>query len=275
MVGRDRGRAHHDLCPVSAEQCDLLRSHLVGHDEDAPVAPAGGHDRKPDPGVPRGSFHDRGSGLEQPLPLGVLDHRYRRAVLYAPAGVELLELCEELARQVPRGPVEPDERGAADQVEKRFGGVYRRTRVGERDHLHPFEAVGCRVDIVCMQLDRKPRLVELHRHIDGTGAEDPYLAREPPAEVGDEICERLVGRDHDNLVGTQRQPFGRGSGPDDHENVHGAMLPRFDAGPGQSGCEQPHKNPCEGLTRDLVISILVIRVLVTVNLVTRVLAILR
>ena len=59
MVGGDRGRADHDLGAVGAEERDLLRGHLVRHDEDAPVAAPGGHDREADPGVARGSLDDR------------------------------------------------------------------------------------------------------------------------------------------------------------------------------------------------------------------------
>ncbi len=225
MVGSDRGRAHHHLGAVSAKQGDLLRGHLVGHDEYAPVAPACGHDREPDAGVPRRAFHDRRPGLQQSLALRLLDHRDGRTILDAPAWVQELELGEELARQVPRSPVEPDERGIADQVEKRFGGLYRRASVGERDHLHALEATGRGVDAVFVQLDGNARPVQLDRQVQSPRADDAHLSREPSPQIGHQVRERLIGGDDHNLVGAQRQPFRWGFGTDDHENVHAAMLP--------------------------------------------------
>src|SRR5581483_2262325 len=44
VLGRDSRRTDDDLRSVRAQQTDLLLAHLVGHDEDAPVAAAGGDD---------------------------------------------------------------------------------------------------------------------------------------------------------------------------------------------------------------------------------------
>ncbi len=133
MLGRHRRRAHHDLGTVGPEELDLLRRDLVGHDEHAPVALACGGDGKPDAGVARGGFYDRPAGRQLPRRLGGGDHGKRRAVLHAPAGVEELELGEEMTAQVTTHPVETDQGRATDQIEERVGHLHRRAVVGCRE----------------------------------------------------------------------------------------------------------------------------------------------
>ena len=63
IVGRHRGRAHHDVGAVRAQHVPLVLADLVGADEDALVAALLGDERQPDTGVARGRFDDGAAGL--------------------------------------------------------------------------------------------------------------------------------------------------------------------------------------------------------------------
>ena len=121
-LGRDRGRGDHDLGAVGAQQRDLLLAHLVGHREDAPVALDRGGDRQADAGVARGRFDDRPAGLELAGSLGRLDHPEADPVLHAAAGIEHLELPDELA---PDSPARSGSAGAGECRRSRRGGSRR------------------------------------------------------------------------------------------------------------------------------------------------------
>ena len=113
----DVGGADHHLGAVRAQQADLLRRHLVGHDEDHLVALDRRGHGEPVAGVARRRLDDRASGPEQAAALGVLEHGQADPVLDAATGVELLELGEH-KRPEPLGDLaQPDQRGVADQVE--------------------------------------------------------------------------------------------------------------------------------------------------------------
>jgi hypothetical protein len=75
--------------------------------------------REPDAGVARGRLDDRAARLELSLALGLLDHREADPVLDRAARVEELELGEDPRMARRREPFEPDDRRAADEVEKR------------------------------------------------------------------------------------------------------------------------------------------------------------
>ena len=92
----DGGRGDHDLGAVRAEHRDLLLAHLVRHHEDAAIAAERRGDREPDAGVPRGRLDDRPARAEPPVLLGGLEHREPDPVLHRAAGVQVLELREQL-----------------------------------------------------------------------------------------------------------------------------------------------------------------------------------
>ena len=71
--------------------------------------------------------------------LGLLDHHHGRPILDAAARVEVLELGQQVAREIAPDMVEADERGVSDQVEHAVGNVHRRSRVVDagRRHLSP------------------------------------------------------------------------------------------------------------------------------------------
>ena len=116
-VALDVGGADHHLGAVRAQQADLLRRHLVGHDEDHLVALDRRGHRKPVAGIAGGGLDDGASRAQQSTALRVLEHREPDAVLDAAARVELLELGQD-QRPEPLGDLaQPDQRGVADQVE--------------------------------------------------------------------------------------------------------------------------------------------------------------
>ena len=111
------GGADDHLRPVGAEQADLFRRHLVGHDEDHLVALDRRGHREPVTRVARGGLDDGAAGAEQPSAFGILEHRQTDTVLDTATRVELLELGKD-QRPEPLGDLaQPDQRGVADQVE--------------------------------------------------------------------------------------------------------------------------------------------------------------
>jgi hypothetical protein len=113
----DGGRRDDHLGAVRAEHGDLLLTHLVGHHEDAAVAAERRGHREPDAGVPRGRLHDGAARTEPSVPLGGLDHREADAVLHGAAGVQVLELREELSGNVAREALQPHDRRVPHELE--------------------------------------------------------------------------------------------------------------------------------------------------------------
>ncbi len=113
----DRGRRDHDLGAVRAQHRDLLLAHLVRHDEDAAVAAERSRDRETDARVARRRLDDRPARPQASVLLGRLDHREPDAVLHGAAGVQVLELREELAGNVALETLEPHDRRVPDELE--------------------------------------------------------------------------------------------------------------------------------------------------------------
>ena len=101
VLGIDVGRADDHLGAERLERVHLLLRLLVGRREDAVVAFDDGGDREPHAGVARRALDDRAARLQQPRPLGVLDHPDRHAVLDRIAGVERLDLGEHRRLETP------------------------------------------------------------------------------------------------------------------------------------------------------------------------------
>src|SRR5690606_23581405 len=98
VVGRHRGRAHHDFRAVRLEDVPLVLADLVRAHEDAPVALALGDHRQPHPGVPGGRFDDGPAGAQLAGRFGGLDHAQRDAVLHTATRVEVLHLGQHRGR---------------------------------------------------------------------------------------------------------------------------------------------------------------------------------
>ena len=77
--------------------------------------------RQRDPGVAAGRLDDRPARLELAVALGRLDHRDADPVLDRAAGVQVLELCHDLAAEALAEPAQLDQRGVADHG-RRLGG---------------------------------------------------------------------------------------------------------------------------------------------------------
>ena len=118
ILGLDVGGADDDLGAEGAQRVDLLLRLLVGGGEDAVVALDHRGDRQAHAGVARGALDDRAAGLEPAVALGVLDHLQRHPVLDRVAGVEGLDLGDDLGGDhAPGDAVEPHHRRVADGVE--------------------------------------------------------------------------------------------------------------------------------------------------------------
>ena len=117
-------RTDHHLCAIGAEERYLLRTDLVGHREDAAVAAAGGDDGQADAGVARRRFDDGSARPEPPVVLGcrLSPTMVKRGwSLTPPPGLRNSSLASNWPGEVSPDPVEPDERGVADQVQQRVG----------------------------------------------------------------------------------------------------------------------------------------------------------
>ena len=129
ILGLDVGRADDDLGAEGAQRVDLLLRLLVGGGEDAVVALDHRGDGQAHAGVARGALDDRAAGLEPAVALGVLDHLDRHPVLDRVAGVEGLDLGDDLGGDHALGDaVEPHHRRVADGVEdgsRRFSSAIR------------------------------------------------------------------------------------------------------------------------------------------------------
>ena len=94
-----RARGQDQLSAVAGHQLLPLYAHGVGHDDDGPVAPGGGHSRQSDAGVAGGGLDDGCAGLQQAPLLRVVQHGPGHPVLGGAAGVEAFQLDQELCGQ--------------------------------------------------------------------------------------------------------------------------------------------------------------------------------
>ena len=126
----------HHLRAECLEVEDLFLTHLVGNDQDKPVALLTGHQRQPEPGISGGCFHERSAGLQATVLLRRLDHGKRDSVLDRTARILAFQFQEQLTRPGIE-VVHPDDRSMADQFEY----VPR----GDRHVLRSFDRSGPRV----------------------------------------------------------------------------------------------------------------------------------
>ena len=118
ILGLDVGRADDHVGAERPQRVHFLLRLLVGGGEDAVVALDHGGDGQAHPGVARGALDDRPAGLQAPVAFGVLDHLDRHAVLDRVAGVEGLDLGDDLGGDdALRDAVQPHHRRVTDGVE--------------------------------------------------------------------------------------------------------------------------------------------------------------
>ena len=112
------GRAHDHLGAKRLQRVELLLALLVGGGEDAAVTLDHRGDGQAHAGVARRALDNRSALLEQAGALGVLNHLDRHAVLGRVAGVERLQLGENLRVHDSAGDgVDAHHRRVADGVE--------------------------------------------------------------------------------------------------------------------------------------------------------------
>ncbi len=98
VAAPDVGARHHYFRSQRLKVEDLLLAHLVGDDEQEPVALAGGDECQRKPGVPGRRLDEETAGTDLALMLGRLDHGAGNAILDGSAWILALELDEEPAR---------------------------------------------------------------------------------------------------------------------------------------------------------------------------------
>src|SRR6185503_14666896 len=114
----DVGRADDHFRAERLQRVHLFLRLLVGRREDALVALDDGGDGEPHARVARGALDDGAARLQLARPLGVLDHPHGHPVLDRIAGIEGLELDEDVGGDVAAGDVvDAHHRRVADGVE--------------------------------------------------------------------------------------------------------------------------------------------------------------
>ena len=173
-------------------------------------------------------------GLQPAVRLRRLDHGEGRPVLHAAARVEVLELGQEMAGQVPTDAVHAHQRGVADQIDERVGGLHGPAPIADRADAH----AGLDAHVVIgVQGHRQAGMVELDGHprrqlgraddADGLGDAGP--------QGGDDI-EGDVGAPDGHLVaGTGGQAGRCGPAAHRHEDIHGWERTATPASAGRPG----------------------------------------
>ena len=127
MALADIGAGHVHLGAERLQVQHLLGRHLVGHDQDDPIALGPRHQGQAEAGVARGRLDDDAARPEPPVALGGIDHRQADAVLDRASGVLRLELEEQRAGPGVE-PRHPHQRRVADELENgRSGGGHAAT----------------------------------------------------------------------------------------------------------------------------------------------------
>ena len=125
LIGLGNGTLHalgtltqHQLCTVGLHQLTALYAHGFGHHDDDAVALGSCHGSQADAGIARGGLDDHGAFLQQTLGLGVVDHLLGNAVLHGTGRVEVLQLSQNVSRQLLLlfNVGELQQRGVTDQL---------------------------------------------------------------------------------------------------------------------------------------------------------------
>ena len=94
-----RALCEHDLRAISAHQNPALHAHRLRHGDDEAIAARRRDGGKADARVSAGGLDDDAAFFQHAAALCIVDHRERDAILYAAAGVEVFEFCDDLRVQ--------------------------------------------------------------------------------------------------------------------------------------------------------------------------------
>ena len=108
-------RGQDELGAKSGEHPAPFEAHRFRHRQDEPVAPRGCDERQSDARVATGGLDEGHARLQHAITLGGLDHGEPDAVLDAGAGVEALELGDDLGVQAGGDARHPHERRATNE----------------------------------------------------------------------------------------------------------------------------------------------------------------
>src|SRR5258708_24045061 len=97
-----------DFAQLRAQRLDdliLLGSLIVGHDDDALIAPCIADVREANAGVAGGALDDSAARLQRAAALGIQYDPFRRTILHRAAGIHALRFAQDFAASlVPRWP---------------------------------------------------------------------------------------------------------------------------------------------------------------------------
>jgi len=205
LRGHRRG-AHDHLGAVGTQQLHLLGGDLVRHREDAVVPAQGSHHGQAHARVPRRGFHDGATGQELSISLGGGDHGNGRAVLHAPARVQVLEFGQQMAGQVAPGVVQGQKRRLADQVEQAVGDLHGPAGVGRRKD---FDAGRRHGGVIGDQHERDAGIMDVGCHGGSRrpGTEHCHQPGDPGAQLGQGRRRQCGLSQVDDALGPCRKPI--------------------------------------------------------------------
>ena len=184
MLRRHRRRADDNLRPVRTQQLHLFAGDFVRHRKYAVVTAQGSHHGQANAGVAGGGLDDGAPGQQLAFPLGRGDHGQGGAVLDATSGVQVLELCQQMAGNIAGGPVQRQQRRLAYEVQEAVGRFHGWSGVGSRTDIHAHGSLQRRV--VAEQDERETGVVDLggDGHGGGSLSEDSDHPGDPGAQLG-------------------------------------------------------------------------------------------
>ena len=108
----------HQFCAVGLHYLPALNAHCLRHYYDYPIAAGCSNGGQAYAGIAGGGLDDHGAFLQQALGLGVVDHLLGNAVLHGTGRVEVLQLGQNVSRQLLLlfNVGELQQRGVADQL---------------------------------------------------------------------------------------------------------------------------------------------------------------
>src|SRR6266496_893633 len=122
-------RRENNLRPKGAQQDAALHAHGIGHGQNEFVALDGSHESQGNAGVAAGRLDQHGlAGMNFAGALGVSDHADPDAVFYTGQGILAFQFTHHLGDAAFRNPVQPYQRGVADEFRDVLGDVHFRFR---------------------------------------------------------------------------------------------------------------------------------------------------
>ena len=138
ILGGHRGGSDDHARAEGPQQANLLFGHLIRHDEDSAISAHRRGNGHADAGIPGCRLYNRAPRPQQTAALGVFDHRRANTVFHRAAGVQILQLGDQIGADAPGDFVESNQRRPADDLQDRIVDL-----LGRGGHSRPAQP-GCR-----------------------------------------------------------------------------------------------------------------------------------